>query len=294
MVQRTEKNWIKGYAIGLLGGVTLLAMSSQAPAAHRGSGFLINNLGHILTNNHVVMDQVRTPNGYWFRFECQDLTVKSRGFEGRVKIVARDEHNDLAVVQLENPTSQKLEVRQRQAEAFTPVATESWRNLADQLRSGNPGSTPSTSVKMHHYIRFAAKPAQPGIKMNLLGFPLGLGISSQLKISAGIVSATMGFGNNSSALQYDAASNPGNSGGPALDESGNLIGVHYAGLKVIPGGWLGITVAEGINFAIKSNVAENFLKLHGVPFERANSSAKRSSEEIYKSSLNAVALVTCL
>ena len=90
MVQMTKSTWLKGFTVSLLGGAALWSMSSDAAAAHRGSGFLINSQGHILTNTHGVMDEARSPHGYWYSFECRDLTVKSRRFEGRVKIIARD------------------------------------------------------------------------------------------------------------------------------------------------------------------------------------------------------------
>ncbi len=106
----------------------------------------------------------------------------------------------------------------------------------------------------------------PGQKIYAIGSPAGL----EDTVTSGIVSAVgrkiMQVGN---AMQVDAALNPGNSGGPLLDESGAAVGVVFAGmpqfqnlnfaipsfwiLKVLPelfrGGeykhsWLGISLAE--------------------------------------------------
>ena len=46
----------------------------------------------------------------------------------------------------------------------------------------------------------------------------------------------------SSVIQTDAAANPGNSGGPAVDQQGNIVGVLVAGIKAQYG--------SGLNFAV--------------------------------------------
>jgi S1-C subfamily serine protease len=53
-------------------------------------------------------------------------------------------------------------------------------------------------------------------------------------------------------LQTDAAINPGNSGGPLLDNQGNVIGINTAAE-------IGATGADGIGFAIPSNLAAKIL-----------------------------------
>ena len=58
-------------------------------------------------------------------------------------------------------------------------------------------------------------------------------------------------------IQVDAALNPGNSGGPIVDEeSGDLVGV--ANMK------LDSSISEGTNFAIKASTIENFLNSNKV------------------------------
>ena len=73
------------------------------------------------------------------------------------------------------------------------------------------------------------KPPQTGDELLLVGSPYGL----YGTVTTGIVSRV-----TKRAIQTDAAANPGNSGGPALDKQGNVVGVLVAG-----GG-------ENINFAI--------------------------------------------
>jgi S1-C subfamily serine protease len=75
----------------------------------------------------------------------------------------------------------------------------------------------------------AATPS-PGDELVLIGSPYGLGGT----VTTGIVSRV-----TKKAVQTDAAANPGNSGGPALDRRGRIVGVLVAG-----GG-------QNLNFAIR-------------------------------------------
>ncbi len=76
-----------------------------------------------------------------------------------------------------------------------------------------------------------------GDKIYAIGNPLGIKNS----VTAGIISnKELYLFQLGKALQIDAAVNPGNSGGPLLDENGQVIGVVFAGLPQY----------QGINFAI--------------------------------------------
>ena len=76
-----------------------------------------------------------------------------------------------------------------------------------------------------------------GTRVFAMGSPGGL----DKTITSGIVSATSRrFFQIGDAMQMDAPVNPGNSGGPLVDESGRLVGVVFAGIEQF----------EGVNFAI--------------------------------------------
>jgi S1-C subfamily serine protease len=72
--------------------------------------------------------------------------------------------------------------------------------------------------------------AQQGAQLLLIGSPYGLSGT----VTTGVVSRV-----TRREIQTDAAANPGNSGGPALDTKGHIVGVLVSG-----GG-------ENINFAIR-------------------------------------------
>ena len=103
------------------------------------------------------------------------------------------------------------------------------------------------------------------------GFPFGKNHSSSIKITSGIISSLSGFGDNFSNIQIDAAVQPGNSGGPIINDKGNVIGVAVAkaDLKYFLKRF-GV-VPENTNFGIKSNVVVNFLESNNVKLKTPNS-----------------------
>jgi serine protease Do len=94
-------------------------------------------------------------------------------------------------------------------------------------------------------VQMADRPPRIGEWVIVIGNPFGLGGS----ITAGIVSARardIQQANYNDFVQIDAAVNRGNSGGPAFDLDGNVIGVNSAVLSET-----GISV--GIGFAIPAD-----------------------------------------
>ncbi len=77
------------------------------------------------------------------------------------------------------------------------------------------------------YVKFADQPPRVGDWVVAVGNPFGLGGT----VTAGIVSARgrdIGAGPYDDYIQIDAPINKGNSGGPAFDMNGNVIGVNTA------------------------------------------------------------------
>jgi serine protease Do len=77
------------------------------------------------------------------------------------------------------------------------------------------------------YVKFADQPPKVGSWVIAVGNPFGLGGT----VTAGIVSASgrdIGAGPYDDYIQIDAPINKGNSGGPAFDVDGNVIGVNTA------------------------------------------------------------------
>ena len=184
---------------------------SGSPVSHRkgnGSGFFVDGQGHVVTNYHVIEDAT----------DIEIQTISGRIYSAAV--AGADRLTDLAVLEVQIP---KEEVY-----ALT---------LAD-----------------YSLVRV-------GQKAIVLGSPLATGSSMGLDrsptITTGIISAkdrlmpieslTRPNVNDftiEDLIQTDAAVNPGNSGGPLLNSSGEVVGVVTAIMDS----------ANGIGFAIPSQV----------------------------------------
>ena len=94
------------------------------------------------------------------------------------------------------------------------VGIDSKRDLAVLRVSGRPvGSKPLWQKPLRNRPR-------PGDELLLVGSPYGLSGT----VTSGVVSAV-----RPNEIQTDAAANPGNSGGPAVDRHGRVVGVLVSG-----------------------------------------------------------------
>jgi len=124
------------------------------------------------------------------------------------------------------------------------------------------------------------------------GYPFDERVSSSVKITRGIVSSLSGIGDHFSQIQIDAALQPGNSGGPIIDENSDMVGVAVAklDLKVMLEEY-GV-VPEGTNFGIKNSVVRNFLEANGVKL-RKPSGRKVSLKELGQHITDGTLFLTC-
>ena len=110
-----------------------------------------------------------------------------------------------------------------------------------------------TAKRTFDFVSFASQPARVGDWVLAVGNPFGLGGT----VTAGIVSAhgrSIGSGPYD-YLQIDAAVNKGNSGGPAFNLRGEVIGVNSA-IYSPSGGNVGIA------FAVPAQTAKSVIKQH--------------------------------
>jgi S1-C subfamily serine protease len=69
-----------------------------------------------------------------------------------------------------------------------------------------------------------------------VGYPLAGVIASSMNLTTGTISALAGIGDDTRMIQFTAPVQPGNSGGPLLDQSGHVVGVVTGKLSpLLPG-----------------------------------------------------------
>jgi len=199
----------------------------NARAPSFGTGFFVHRDGYIITNNHVIADEI----GMYLFGKQHDVPTKILSLEVVIgsgtehertlaaKVVGRDGKRDLAL----------LKVR------YKP---ENWLDI-----------TSFPEVKM----------VQP---VWIIGYPFGGFLAGdavdqtgsanpELTVNSGIVTSLRHEqGGGLKAVQTDAAVNPGNSGGPMLDADGRVVGVINS--KIMGG--------EGLGFAISTNILAEFIR----------------------------------
>jgi serine protease Do len=144
-------------------------------AAGTGSGFVIDESGLAVTNNHVVVGA-----------GLIEVYVPGEDEPRNAKVVGVSECSDLAVIDIEGDALPAL----------------SWYD-------GD---------------------VEPGLEVYAAGFPLS---DPEYTLTRGIVSKAEVTGESSWAsvdhvIEHDAATQPGNSGGPLVTEAGEVVGINYA------------------------------------------------------------------
>jgi S1-C subfamily serine protease len=124
------------------------------------------------------------------------------------------------------------------------------------------------------------------------GYPLFGQLSTSATITEGNINNLSGAGNDSTVFQFDAPTQPGNSGGPLLDSSGNVVGV---AIKILSKKYADATghIAQNVNFAVKSNVVEGFLQSNNIPFQTAASTENLELPDIAEKAETFTVFVGC-
>jgi len=126
-------------------------------------------------------------------------------------------------------------------------------------------------------LRFAIR---LGETVEAFGYPLSQVLASSGNFTTGNVTALAGIGDDSRYLQISAPVQPGISGGPLLDENGNLVGIVTAKLDFLSEIKNAGDIPQNVNFAIKASVAANFLQDNNVKFQIGDASQPMKAADL--------------
>ena len=100
-----------------------------------------------------------------------------------------------------------------------------------------------------------------GEKIYAFGFPLSPLLGYATRVTEGIVSARVGFQDQPQHFQFSAAIQPGNSGGPIVNERGEILGIVQSTLNSQRAAFFSGGVApQNVNFAIHGLAIQQFLQ----------------------------------
>jgi S1-C subfamily serine protease len=132
----------------------------------------------------------------------------------------------------------------------------------------------------------AGEVGELGQAISVLGYPLAAILSTDIKVTTGVISSLSGPMSEQRLFQISASIQAGNSGGPVLDQSGAVVGVTVSKLARRFG-------AENVNFAITASELRRFLQLHRVD-NASSARTQMSTSQVVKLAAPSVLLVVCL
>jgi S1-C subfamily serine protease len=246
--------------------------SADTGAGGSGSGFVVHPDGFILTSGHVVaptrepaaMTRELRRNGaiaaLMKHFPVDQLRRLHRGdaLEGYIAALAQEGRiDDVAVVnEVELSNGEKLPFR---VTAFSPALSERGTDLA--LLSVNRKNLPvlfvgdSDTVRVGDSIWSVGYPAVASSTDEVIGGWLSRESDLEATLNPGQITAIKTNVANTPVFQSNVAIYRGNSGGPAVNREGNVIGIST---------W-GHAEAEQIKFLVPINVARSFITAANVP-----------------------------
>jgi S1-C subfamily serine protease len=135
-------------------------------------------------------------------------------------------------------------------------------------------------------LRLASMPPKVGERVVAIGHPLASIMGSTAKLTTGDISALAGSSDDPRYYQFSAPIQPGNSGGPLLNSSGEVIGVVTSKLNWELTLKASGQIPEGVNYAVK--VAYLRPMLEGISLEASIRVAPMSADEIFSSAGSSV------
>lgn len=151
---------------------------------------------------------------------------------------------------------------------------------------------PSTAI-FREFARIRDRSIRSGDSVVAIGFPFHGLLTSDFTVTTGIVSSLSGMRNDSRFLQISAPVQPGNSGGPLFDTTGQVVGVVTGKLDGLRIAVATGSIPENINFAIKTGALRDFLDNSVVPYQTAEPRGELKTTEIAGNARAYTMLISC-
>jgi len=151
---------------------------------------------------------------------------------------------------------------------------------------------PSTTA-FKDFARIRDRSIRSGDSVVAIGFPYHGMLTSDFTVTTGIVSSLSGMRNDTRFLQISAPVQPGNSGGPLFDATGQIVGVVTGKVDALRIAVATGNIPENINFAIKTGVLRDFLDNSVVPYQTAEPKGELKTTDIAPNARPYTTLISC-
>lgn len=174
-------------------------------------------------------------------------------------------------------------------EVITPKGTHSATILS--VDDANDVALLKVEQTFESHIPFGrSSEVRLGQTVATIGFP-NIGIQGHSpKVTQGMISGENGVQNDIRMWQISVPIQPGNSGGPLLDEQGRLVGVVVASLSLRAIQITG-SVPQNVNYAIKGAYLEPLLNFHKVAVAQPSNDAPASFQDMIAGAQKASVLI---
>ncbi len=151
----------------------------------------------------------------------------------------------------------------------------------------------SSGTTFKDFARIRDRSIRSGDSVVAIGFPFHGLLTSDFTVTTGIVSSLSGLRNDSRFLQISAAVQPGNSGGPLFDTSGQIVGVVTGKLDALRMIASTGDIPENVNFAIKTGALRDFLDNSVVPYQSGEPKGELKTTDITSNARAYTMLISC-
>lgn len=141
-------------------------------------------------------------------------------------------------------------------------------------------------------LAFSSESAGLNADITIAGYPLH-GLLGGLNVGRGSISALKGLRGDETNLQISAPVQPGNSGGPAVDRFGHVVGVVVSKLDAVEVADLTGDIAQNVNFAVRGDLAKVFLSSNGVDYIERSGTVEMNGEELAQKLQSSTHLIEC-
>ncbi len=228
-------------AVRVMHKATVRILCDNTPYA---SGFIVAGGSHVVTNHHALCPAGTTTTTVQGLMPPEQLSAVRRV---GATVTWSSERLDLAVLELRSGL---------QSPSLVFGAVEQVRATDEVFVAGFPGGAD----------KYTVGPDRPQWY-----YP---------RITKGVISVVSADVTGRRLLQYDAATNPGSSGGPAFDPCGQVIGVHAMGVPpvILVDGQLR-KFATGTNFSIHVGHLLPVLDSLGLTYEQASEPCRNTASD---------------